>query len=145
MNSDIVKKLEEKRQAALAMGGEASVAKHRAKNRLNVRERLNVLFDAGSFLEYGLHADHAEVSTELHGKHAAADGVVTGVGRVNGRDVFCIAYDFTVLAGTMGRTGEAKCARIRELVLKHRKPIVWLIDSAGARVQELGGSFFSTT
>ncbi len=145
MNSDIVKKLDEKRQAALAMGGEASVAKHRAKNRLNVRERLNVLFDAGSFLEYGLHADHAEVSTELHGKHAAADGVVTGVGRVDGRDVFCIAYDFTVLAGTMGRTGEAKCARIRELVLKHRKPIVWLIDSAGARVQELGGSFFSTT
>lgn len=145
MNRDKIAQLEASRARARAMGGEAAVARHRARGRLTVRERLEALFDPGTFLEFGLHADHAGVSADLHGKHAAADGVVTGVGQIEGRDAFVIAYDFTVLAGTMGRTGEAKCARIREMALKHRKPIIWLIDSAGARVQELGGSFFSTT
>lgn len=140
-----LEKLEELKQKALAMGGEAAVARHKARGRLTVRERLDVLFDPGSFIEFGLHADHAGVSQDLKGKHAAADGVVTGAGRIDGRDAFVIAYDFTVLAGTMGRTGEAKCARIREMALKQRRPVLWLIDSAGARVQELGGSFFSTT
>lgn len=146
MNPEKLRKLEESKNRARAGGGEAAAAKHRARGgRLTARERLEILFDAGSFLEFGLHADHAGVSADLHGKHVPADGVITGAGKMEGRDVFCIAYDFTVLAGTMGRTGEAKCARIREMALKQRKPIVWLIDSAGARVQELGGSFFATT
>lgn len=145
MNADAIRKLAEAKARALAMGGEAATAKHRAKGRLTARERIHLLFDPGSFLEFGLHADHAGVSADLHGKHVPADGVITGAGKIEGRDVFVMAYDFTVLAGTMGRTGEAKCARIREMALKQRRPIVWLIDSAGARVQELGGSFFATT
>ncbi|MBL8021599.1 MAG: acyl-CoA carboxylase subunit beta [Leptospirales bacterium] len=142
---EVLEDLENSKRRALSMGGEAAVKKHADRGRLNVRQRLEILFDSGSFLEFGLHADHAGVSKDLAGKNVPADGVVTGVGRIDSRDVFVIAYDFTVLAGTMGRTGEAKCARIREMALKQRKPIVWLIDSAGARVQELGGSFFSTT
>ena len=61
MNRDKIEKLEASKSRALAMGGDASVAKHRARGRLTVRERLNALFDAGSFLEFGLHADHAGV------------------------------------------------------------------------------------
>jgi len=145
MKKERIDRLEEIKKRDLGMGGEQAVAKHRAKGRLNVRERLQCLFDADSFFEIGLHADHIGLSSDLKGRHVPADGVVTGWGKIDGRQVFIMAYDFTVLAGTMGRTGEAKCAKIRELALKHKKPVVWLIDSGGARVQELGGSFFSTT
>jgi acetyl-CoA carboxylase carboxyltransferase component len=75
-----------------------------------------------------------------------ADGVVTGHGLVEGRQVWVIAYDFTVMAGSMGAVGEQfKAARVRELALRYRKPIVWLLDSAGARIQEAAGSTFAGT
>lgn len=145
MDHSHIDKLEERRKRALGMGGEKSLARQKERGRLNVRERLALFFDKDTFFEIGLHADHSGISSDLAGRHAAADGVVTGWGKVDGRTVFVMAYDFTVLAGTMGRIGEAKCAHIRELALRHKKPVVWLIDSGGARVQELGGSFFSTT
>ena len=65
----------------------------------------------------------------------SADGVVTGIGSVDGRPVAIAAYDFTVLAGTMGDVGEDKVARMRALALGRRIPFVWLLDSAGARVR----------
>ncbi len=145
MSPERLERLRAAKAKAREMGGEKAVEKHRDRGRRNVRERLELLFDAGSFLEIGLHADHAGVSRDLKDRSAPADGVVTGWGKIDGRDCFVIAYDFTVLAGTMGRTGEAKCARIRDLALREKRPIVWLVDSGGARVQELGGSFFATT
>jgi acetyl-CoA carboxylase carboxyltransferase component len=69
--------------------------------------------------------------------------VITGFGKVGGRQTAIIAYDFTVMAGSMGMTGEKKAARIRELALKQRVPLVWLLDSAGARIQEAVGSLFA--
>src|SRR5215831_14897526 len=73
-----------------------------------------------------------------------ADGVVTGHGLVDGRQVWVIAYDFTVTSGSMGAVGEQyKCARVREMAMRYRKPIVWLLDSAGARIQEAAGSTFA--
>ena len=71
---------------------------------------------------------------------APADGVITGWGHVDGRPVAVAAYDFTVMAGSMGMTGEIKVARIRELALTKRIPLVWLLDYAGARVQEAVGA-----
>ncbi len=79
----------------------------------------------------------------MDGREAPADGVVTGWGYVDGRPVAVVAYDFTVMAGSMGMTGEIKAARIRELALTKRIPIVWLLDSAGARIQEAVGSLFA--
>ncbi|MBA3328571.1 MAG: acyl-CoA carboxylase subunit beta, partial [Solirubrobacterales bacterium] len=79
----------------------------------------------------------------LEGKEAPADGVVTGFGKVDGRLVAIAAYDFTVMAGSMGMTGETKVARLRELALTKRMPFVWLLDSAGARIQEAVGSLFA--
>ena len=79
----------------------------------------------------------------LEGKEAPADGVITGYGKVDGRMVAVAAYDFTVMAGSMGMTGEMKVTRLRELALTKRIPFVWLLDSAGARIQEAVGSLFA--
>jgi acetyl-CoA carboxylase carboxyltransferase component len=79
----------------------------------------------------------------MEGRDAAADGVITGFGDVEGRPVAICAYDFTVMAGSMGMTGEIKVGRLRELALTQRIPFVWLLDSAGARIQEAVGSLFA--
>ena len=79
----------------------------------------------------------------MEGREAPADGVITGYGKVDGRLVAVCAYDFTVMAGSMGMTGEIKVTRLRELALTKRIPFVWLLDSAGARIQEAVGSLFA--
>jgi acetyl-CoA carboxylase carboxyltransferase component len=76
----------------------------------------------------------------MAGKDTPADGVVTGFGKIDGRFAAVIAYDFTVMAGSMGKTAEVKCNRAREIALTKRMPMIWLIDSAGARIQEAIGS-----
>src|SRR5256714_6635709 len=81
-------------------------------------------------------------SLASHGSVPAA-GVVPGVGRIDGRRVAIIAYDFTVMAGSMGGVGEQKTARMRELVLRERIPLVYLLDSGGARIQSTSGSTFA--
>jgi acetyl-CoA carboxylase carboxyltransferase component len=81
----------------------------------------------------------------MEGRDAPADGVITGYGRVDGRMACVCAYDFTVMAGAMGMTGELKVARLRELALTQRVPFIWLLDSAGARIQEAVGSLFAGT
>src|SRR5690348_11863479 len=123
------------------MGGEEKVARQHERGKLTVRERLDLLFDPGTFVELGLLAQNRDGSDT-----APADGVVTGHGDVDGRQVWVIAYDFTVMAGSMGAVGEQfKAARVRDLALRYRKPIVWLLDSAGARIQEAAGSTFAGT
>ncbi len=125
----------------LAMGGEERIKKQHDRGKLTVRERIDLLFDAGTFVELGLLAQGREGSDET-----PADGVVTGHGDVEGRQVWVIAYDFTVMAGSIGQVGEQfKAARVRELALRYRKPLVWLLDSAGARIQEASGSTFAGT
>jgi len=81
----------------------------------------------------------------MRGKQTPADGAVTGFGEIDGRKVLCVAFDFTILAGSIGHNAEVKIARIRDLALKLRVPIVWLIDSAGARIQEAAGTQFAGT
>jgi acetyl-CoA carboxylase carboxyltransferase component len=133
--------LKARRKKNLGMGGEDKVAKQHEKGKLTARERIDMLFDSGTFVELGLLAQNRDGSDT-----APADGVVTGHGEVDGRQVWVIAYDFTVMAGSMGAVGEQfKAARVRELALRYRKPIVWLLDSAGARIQEAAGSTFAGT
>src|SRR5207344_84177 len=73
----------------------------------------------------------------------AADGAVTGIGEIDGRPVAVAAYDFSVMAGSMGNIGESKIARLRAHALSRRMPFVWLLDSAGARIQSTSGSAFA--
>ena len=107
---------------------------------MSVRERLDLLFDAATFTEIGVHATHAGISPDMAGRTTPADSVVTGFGKVDGRFSAVIAYDFTVMAGSMGKTAEVKCNRAREIAYTKRMPMIWLIDSAGARIQEAIGS-----
>ena len=134
--------LDRRREQALAMGGPERVQRQRDLGKLPVRERLDLLLDPGTFVEYGQLADHMDPGYAAKG-HFAADGCVTGIGEIDGRRVAVVAYDFTVMAGSMGAVNEAKVTRLRELVLRQRIPIVWLLDSAGARVGSSTGSTFA--
>jgi methylmalonyl-CoA decarboxylase subunit alpha len=138
----LVEDLRTRKETALAMGGEDRVARQRGLGKLPVRERIDLLLDEGTFIEYGLLADHMDPALTDRGS-LAADGVVTGIGAIDGRRVAIVAYDFTVMAGSMGQVGEQKTARMRELVLRQRIPIVWLLDSGGARIQSTSGSTFA--
>jgi len=124
-------------------GGEEKIAKQHAAEKLTARERLALLIDEGTFTELGIHGRPHFAQRAMDGKEAPADGVITGYGKIEGRMVAVCAYDFTVMAGSMGMTGELKVTRLRELALTKRIPFIWLLDSAGARIQEAVGSLFA--
>ncbi|MBI2340620.1 MAG: acyl-CoA carboxylase subunit beta [Deltaproteobacteria bacterium] len=135
----------QKKQTALQMGGDEEIAKQRAQGKLTVRERINLLFDEETFTEIGILAEHQSDDPTLSEKLTPADGVVCGFGNINGRRAGVIAYDFTVIAGTIGEVNERKADRMREMALAQRFPLVWLLDSAGARIQEIASSKFAST
>jgi acetyl-CoA carboxylase carboxyltransferase component len=139
----LVEDLEERRRIARHGGGEEKIARQHEQEKLTARERLALLVDAGTFTEIGMHAGPHFSQRAMEGKEAPADGVITGYGKVDGRLVAVAAYDFTVMAGSMGMTGEMKVSRLRELALGKRIPMIWLLDSAGARIQEAAGSLFA--
>ena len=142
---DAVEELNAKKSKYREGGGPERVERQRSQNKLTVRERIDLFFDPGTFVEQALLAHHQSQQPQMQGKFTPADGVVTGIGEVDGRKVAVIAYDFTVMAGSMGMITELKATRIRELALRERIPLVWLIDSAGARIQEATGSMFART
>ncbi len=143
---DQVEELKRRRAQALAMGGEEAIAKQHTREKLTARERIEILCDPGSFTEIGLLAHaHSLHASALPPERTPADGVVTGQGLVNGRLCCIAAYDFTVLAGSMGMVGESKVTHLRELALRNGIPMIWLLDSAGARIQETAGSTFAGT
>ena len=139
----LVEDLRERRERAKLGGGEEKIAQQHERDKLTARERLGVLIDDGTFTEIGIHGRPHLSQRAMEGREAPADGVVTGYGKVDGRLVAVAAYDFTVMAGSMGMTGEMKVARLRELALGKRIPMIWLLDSAGARIQEAAGSLFA--
>jgi len=139
----LVEELHERRALARLGGGEAKIAAQHERDKLTARERIALLIDEGTFTELGIHAGIHHSVRGLEGRDAPADGVITGYGKVDGRLVAVCAYDFTVMAGSMGMTGETKVARLRDLALTKRIPFIWLLDSAGARIQEAVGSLFA--
>src|SRR5687768_9922003 len=139
----LLAELANKREQAYGMGGPELVERQRSLGKWPVRERIETLLDPGTFVEYGLLADSMDKVLREQKGYLAADGMVAGVGEIDGRRVAICAYDFTVLAGSMGNVGEYKTSRMRELALRQRIPIVWLLDSAGARVSQTTGSTFA--
>ncbi len=134
-----VAELEAKKREAHALGGEERVQKQRARGKLDARQRLAKLFDPGSFEEYGLLAAHQGQLRSEQDRPSPADGVITGVGEIDGRPVAAAIYDFTVFGGSIGEVGERKVTRLREIALRDRIPMVWLIDSGGARLEAGSG------
>ena len=124
-------------------GGPQKIAAQHAEGKLTARQRLALLIDEGTFVELGIHGRPHFSQRAMEGTEAPADGVLTGYGKLDGRLVAVAAYDFTVMAGSMGMTGELKVTRLRELALSKRIPMIWLLDSGGARIQEAVGSLFA--
>ena len=139
----LVDDLHDRRAKIKLGGGTEKVHAQHAKGKLTARERVDLLVDPGSFVEIGMHGRPHFSQRSMEGREAPADGVITGWGEVDGRRCAIVAYDFTVMAGSMGMTGEIKVARMREMALQKRMPFIWLLDSAGARIQEAVGSLFA--
>ncbi|KAA0232885.1 MAG: Propionyl-CoA carboxylase beta chain [Acidimicrobiales bacterium] len=138
----LVDDLHARRERAQEMGGAERVQRQRDLGKMPVRERLKYFLDDGSFVEFGELADSMDPGLADKG-YLAADGCVTGIGTLDGRRIAVCAYDFTVMAGSMGVVNEYKVSRMRQLALRQRIPIVWLLDSAGARIQAASGSTFA--
>ncbi len=133
---DILRRLEEKRAAARLGGGERRIAQQHAKGKLTARERLDVLFDPGTFEEWDLFVEHRSHDFGMADQLIPGDGVVTGYGRVNGRIVFAFSQDFTVFGGALSEAHAEKICKIMDQALQVGAPVVGLNDSGGARIQE---------
>ena len=138
-----IKKLREMRQKARQGGGEARIAKQHEKGKLTARERLDQLLDPGTFQELEPFITRRDDNADPAQESYPGDGVVTGFGQVNGRIVFVYAQDFTVMGGALGEMQSHKICRVMDLAAQNGAPILGLIDSGGARIQEgvrsLGG------
>lgn len=128
--------LEERRTRAYLGGGSDRIDRQHARGKRTVRERLEMLLDPGSFCEVGLFVTHRASSFGMDRSHPAGDGVVTGTGRVDGRQVCVFGQDFTVLGGSVGEAHGRKIAHIIELAHRIGVPLIGLNDSGGARIQE---------
>ncbi|MCM2284872.1 MAG: methylmalonyl-CoA carboxyltransferase [Desulfobacula sp.] len=136
VTSDKIQELINKEKAVMAMGGEKALEKRRESGKLNARERLNILFDKGSFRELDMFVTHRCTNFGMENVDIPADGVVTGHGRVDGRIVFAYAQDFTSRAGSLGEMQAKKICKVMDMALKAGAPVIGMNDSGGARIQE---------
>src|SRR5256885_7668218 len=141
-NRNLEERERRKREGALG-GGEARIARPHAEGKLTAGERIQLLFDGGSFQELGQLVVHRSTDFGMEKQRIAGDGVVTGYGTVQGRLVYAFAQDFTVFGGSLSETYAAKIVKIMDLAMKNGAPLIGLNDSGGARIQEgvvsLGG------
>jgi methylmalonyl-CoA decarboxylase alpha subunit len=133
-----------KRREKIEMGGGMKrIEKQHAKGKLTARERINLLFDEGTFVEIDAFVKHRCTNFGMEKKKVAGDGVVTGYGKVDGRLVYAYAQDFTVIGGSLGEIHANKICKVLENAVKVGVPVVGINDSGGARIQEgvdaLGG------
>ncbi|HPK72535.1 MAG TPA: carboxyl transferase domain-containing protein, partial [Vicinamibacterales bacterium] len=126
--------LDARRAALQAGGGADKIARQHQLGKLSARERLALLFDADSFVEFGLWVRHR--CRELEGRELPGDGVVTGKGEINGRPAFAFSQDFTVGGGALGSLHAAKIVECLRTALKCGIPVVGFNDGGGARIQE---------
>ena len=117
-------------------GGEARIAKQHQKGKMTARERIELLFDEGSFVELDAFVKHRCTNFGQEKKDLPAEGVVTGYGTVDGRLVYAFAQDFTVEGGSLGEMHAKKIWKVQDLAMKMGAPIVGINDSGGARIQE---------
>jgi acetyl-CoA/propionyl-CoA carboxylase len=133
MHEEKIKRLYDLKRAAEIGGGEEKIAAQHAKGKLTARERIDLLVDPRTFVEIDKYTTHRGESAS---QKYPGDGVVTGFGRVDGRLIFLYVYDFTVLGGSLGEMAGKKIVKIMEHALKVGAPLIGIIDSGGARIQE---------
>jgi len=131
-----VKRMREIMLKALEGGDPKRIEAQRAKGKLTARDRIHYLLDEDSFQELGLLVSTRCTDFGLKDKHIPGDGVITGFGRINGRQVCVFAQDFTVLGGSLGLAHAMKICNVMDLAYENRVPLIGLLDSGGARIQE---------
>ena len=136
VTSEKLQELKLKEQAIMEMGGQKALEKQREKGKLNARERLDMLFDQGTFRELDMFVTHRCTNFGMEDIAIPADGVITGHGKIDGRVVFAYAQDFTARAGSLGEMQAKKICKVMDMALKSGVPIIGMNDSGGARIQE---------
>jgi acetyl-CoA/propionyl-CoA carboxylase len=134
MHEEKLKQFYERNSTAEAGGGEDKIDSQHSKGKLTARERLNILLDSNSFIELDKFVTHRSDDPEL--KKYYGDGLLTGFGTINGRQVFVYVYDFTVLGGSLGEMAGKKVSKVMSHAMKVGCPIIGILDSGGARIQE---------
>ncbi|BCH60966.1 acyl-CoA carboxylase subunit beta [Agrobacterium vitis] len=132
----ILDQLESRRAEARFGGGEKRIDAQHAKGKLTARERIEILLDEGSFEEYDMYVTHRCTDFGMDGQKVAGDGVVTGWGTINGRQVYVFSQDFTVLGGSLSETHAQKICKIMDMAVRVGAPVIGINDSGGARIQE---------
>ncbi len=135
-SSELLEILIQKSNQALAGGGEARMAKQHAAGKLCARERIDRLLDPGSFIEMDRFKTHRCVDFGMDAEKIPGDGVITGQGLINGRQVFVFAQDFTVFGGSLSLSHAEKICKVMDTAMKVGAPVIGLCDSGGARIQE---------
>ncbi len=134
MHEEKLKQFYERRLTAETGGGEDKIDSQHSKGKLTARERINLLLDPNSFNELDKFVTHRSDDPEL--KKFYGDGLITGFGTVNGRQVFVYVYDFTVLGGSLGEMAGKKVSKVMSHAMKVGCPVIGILDSGGARIQE---------
>jgi propionyl-CoA carboxylase beta chain len=132
----VLQELEKRRAEARLGGGEKRIAAQHGKGKLTARERIDVLLDENSFEEFDMYVTHRAVDFGMAEQKIAGDGVVTGWGTINGRQVYVFSQDFTVLGGSLSETHAQKICKIMDMAVSVGAPVIGLNDSGGARIQE---------
>lgn len=133
---DKLTELQYRRNVIEQGGGEAKIKKQHDGGKLTARERINKLFDAGSFVEIDAFVTHRCSEFGMDCVEAPGEGVVTGYGTVDGRLVYVYAQDFTVIGGSLGEMHAKKICKVMDMAAKMGAPIIGMNDSGGARIQE---------
>src|SRR5881275_992182 len=135
--------LERRRAESELGGGEARLKAQHEKGKLSARERLELLLDESSFVEFDRFVVHRSTDFGLDAQKSYGDGVITGYGKIDGRLVYVFSQDFTVFGGSLSETFAEKIVKIMDLAIRNGAPVIGLNDSGGARIQEgvvsLGG------
>ncbi len=131
-----IDELRERKARARKGGGEERIEAQHEKGKMTARERIDYFLDDGTFVEFDQLRTHRSTNFDMADRKVAGDGVVTGYGEVDGRQVFVFAHDFTVFGGSLGEVFAEKVCKVMDRALETGAPIVGLNDSAGARIQE---------
>ena len=133
---EALKDLDERRGKAALGGGQAKIAKQHEQGKLTARERIETLLDPGTFVEVDGFVESRIDDFDLDKRRVPGDGVVTGYGEIDGRLVFVSSEDFTVIGGTLGEYHSFKIARLQDMAMEMKAPLICINDSGGARIEE---------
>ncbi|UCC27440.1 MAG: methylmalonyl-CoA carboxyltransferase, partial [Candidatus Bathyarchaeota archaeon] len=134
--TDKIGRLRELHEQSKLGGGKARIEAQHKRGKLTARERLDLLLDPGSFVEFDPFVTHICTDYDMAKRKPLGDGVVTGDGTIDGRQVFVFSQDFTVFGGSLGEMFAKKVCKIMDLAMKTGAPVIGVNDSGGARIQE---------